>query len=51
MKKKKDIELDVDFIGEQKPLSKEEELKISNFIKLSRPKKTIRRKRKVKVTI
>jgi len=41
---KKNIELNVDVIGEQKPLSKEEELKISDFIKLNRQKKISRRK-------
>lgn len=38
--KKKSIELDVDFIGEQKPLTKDEELAISEFIRKDKEKKT-----------
>ncbi len=51
MKKKKDIELNVDVIGEQQPLSKEEELRISNFIKLNRKKRIGKRKTRRKATI
>jgi hypothetical protein len=31
-------ELEVDFIGHQEPLTKEEELKISEFFKVTKPK-------------
>lgn len=44
MKKKKDIELNVDLIGESKPLTKEEKLRISDFIKRNKSKKTAKRK-------
>jgi hypothetical protein len=46
--KKKSAELDVDFIGGQGPLTKEEEQAISKFIKaqkLLRAKKQIRKKK------
>jgi len=46
MKDKKDIELDVDLIGKEIPLSKEDELRISDFIKKNNSKKRITRKRK-----
>lgn len=36
----KKIELDVDFIGEQRPLTKEEEKAISDFIRKEKSKKT-----------
>lgn len=36
--KNKFVELDVDFIGGEKPLTKEEELAISEFIKKSKEK-------------
>lgn len=36
--KKKYIELDVDFIGEQKPLTKDEKLAISEFIRKDKEK-------------
>ena len=47
MKKKKKIELNVDFIGGQEPLTKEEERKLSEYFnkrrnKIDRP--TIRKK-------
>ena len=42
MKKQKQIELDVDFIGGQGSLTKEEEKQISEFIK-ARKQKTRRR--------
>jgi len=49
MKRKKQIELDVDFIGEQKePLTKEEEKQISDFIKRNKQKK-VKSKKKVAV--
>ena len=38
MKKQKQIELDVDFIGGQGSLTKEEEKQISEFIKARKPK-------------
>ena len=34
--KKVNVELDVDFIGNQDPLTKEEELAISNFIAINK---------------
>ncbi len=37
--KKKLIELDVDFIGGQKPLTKDEELAISEFIRKDKEKR------------
>lgn len=37
--KNKDKELDVDFIGGQKPMTKEEELAISKFIRANKEKK------------
>jgi len=40
MKKKKTIELDVDFIGGQERLTKEEERKLSEFFKKHRKKVT-----------
>lgn len=50
MKKKKNIELDVDFIGEQKHLTKEEERKISEYIRQNRRKK-IKLKKSRKITV
>ena len=50
MKKKKNIELNVDLIGEQKPLSKEEELRTSEFIKFNRQKRINSRKPRRKAT-
>ena len=37
--KNKDKELDVDFIGGQKPMTKEEELAISKFIRADKEKR------------
>ena len=51
MKKRKNIELNVDSIGDKKPLSKEEELRISEFIRLNRQKRISRRKPRRKATI
>lgn len=47
---KKHNELDVDFIGGQQPLTKEEELAISAFIKANTEKRRIQRIRKIKKT-
>jgi hypothetical protein len=48
MKRKKNIELDVDYIGEQKPLTKEEEKKLSEYFKQRKRKKnSLLTKRKV----
>ena len=44
MKKKNKIGLDVDFIGGQEPLTKEEERKLSAFFKRHRKKIIIRPK-------
>jgi hypothetical protein len=46
--KKKELELDVDYIGEQRPLTKEEENKISDFIKQSKTKKNKKSSSKTK---
>ena len=46
MKTKKNIELDVDFIGNQEPLTEKEKKEISDFIRKSRIRRTARRKRK-----
>jgi hypothetical protein len=46
--KTKKIELDVDFIGGQTALTKEEELAISAFIKKNKTKKTKRSSNKTK---
>lgn len=43
-------ELDVDFIGGQEPLTKEEELAISAFIKANKKKKRLQAIRKKKGT-
>ena len=48
--KTKNIELDVDFIGEQRPLTKEEEKAISDFIWKEKSKKSKTTARK-KVTV
>jgi hypothetical protein len=48
--KSKNVELDVDFIGDQRPLTKEEEKAISDFIHKDKSKKTKTSSRK-KVTI
>ena len=49
MKRRRNKELDVDFIGGQKPLTKEEEKKLSEYFKQSkREKARLRLKRKVK---
>lgn len=40
--KKKNIELDVDFIGGQGPLTKEEELAISRFIRKEKEKRKLK---------
>ena len=47
---KKHNELDVDFIGGQQPLTKEEALAISAFIKANKEKGRIKRIRKAKRT-
>lgn len=39
MAKSKQTELDVDFIGDQEPLTKEEQLLISNFFSKKKPKR------------
>lgn len=50
MKRRKNIELDVDFIGDQKPLTKDEEKKFSEYFKQNKRKKMrLRSKRKVTV--
>ena len=41
-------ELDVDFIGGQKPMSKEEELAISEFIRVDKKKRRLQSLRKSK---
>ncbi|MEA3445794.1 MAG: hypothetical protein U9R19_13830 [Bacteroidota bacterium] len=46
MKKKKNLELDVDFIGGQEPLTKEEEMKLSEYFKKHRKKITRPTRRK-----
>ncbi len=46
--KNKQIELDVDFIGGQEPLTKEEELLISEFIKADKEKRALSSKRQSK---
>jgi hypothetical protein len=46
--KTKKIELDVDFIGEQTALTKEEEMAISAFIKKNKTKKSKRSSSKTK---
>ena len=43
--KNKQLELDVDFIGGQEPLTKEEELLISAFIKANKEKRDLQPKR------
>jgi hypothetical protein len=48
--KTKRIELDVDFIGGQTPLTKEEELAISAFIKKNKAKKAKRSSSKAKTS-
>jgi hypothetical protein len=48
--KVKKIELDVDFIGEQTPLTKAEEKSISEFIKNCKLKKIKRSTTKTKIT-
>jgi hypothetical protein len=44
--KKKSIELDVDFIGGQGPLTKEEELIVSEFIRKSKEKRKLKGQRR-----
>jgi hypothetical protein len=44
--KKKSIELDVDFIGGQGPLTKEEELAISKFIRKDKEKRKLKDQRR-----
>lgn len=46
MKQKRNIELDVDYIGEQKPLKKEEEKKLTEYFKKRKRKKNIVRTRR-----
>lgn len=41
-------ELDVDFIGGQRPLTKSEELAISEFIKADKAKRALLEKRRLK---
>lgn len=48
--KTKKIELDVDFIGEQTSLTREEQNTISDFIKKIRSKKTKRSTIKTRIT-
>ena len=43
--KNKQLELDVDFIGGKEPLTKEEELLISAFIKANKEKRALQPKR------
>ena len=38
--KNKTVELDVDFIGGERPLTKEDEVAISNFIRAQKAKRT-----------
>ena len=38
--KNKTVELDVDFIGGERPLTKEDEVAISNFIQAQKAKRT-----------
>jgi hypothetical protein len=45
------IELDVDFIGGQGPLTKEEELAISAFIKADKEKRALKAKRTKKTKV
>ena len=46
MKTKKNIELDVDFIGNQEPLTEKEKQAISDFIRKNRLKRISRRRKK-----
>ncbi len=47
--KNKGKELDVDFIGGQKPMTKEEELAISEFIRADKEKRRLHNLRKAKL--
>ncbi len=47
--KNKSKELDVDFIGGQKPMTKEEELAISEFIHANKEKRKLHNLRKTKL--
>jgi hypothetical protein len=47
--KNKSKELDVDFIGGQKPMTKEEELAISEFIRADKEKRRLHNFRKAKL--
>ncbi|MBK8611871.1 MAG: hypothetical protein IPL84_18555 [Chitinophagaceae bacterium] len=46
--KNKQKELDVDFIGGQKPMTKEEELAISEFIRAEKEKRRLKSLRRTK---
>ena len=46
MKTKKQIELDVDFIGNQEPLTEKEKQAISDFIRKSKRKRISKRRKK-----
>lgn len=46
MKTKKNIELNVDYIGNQEPLSEKEKKAISDFIRKSKLKKISKRRKK-----
>lgn len=46
--KNKQKELDVDFIGGQKPMTKEEELAISEFIRADKEKRRLKSLRRTK---
>ncbi len=46
--KNKQKELDVDFIGGQGPMTKEEELAITEFIRADKEKRSLQELRKVK---
>lgn len=47
--KNKDKELDVDFIGGQKPMTKEEEITISEFIRADKEKRRLHTLRKAQL--
>ena len=47
--KNKSKELDVDFIGGQKPMTKEEELTISEFIRVDKEKRRLHNLRKAQL--
>lgn len=47
--KNKQKELDVDFIGGQEPMTKQEELAISEFIRAAKEKRRLQQLRKTKI--